>query len=312
VTEHQPTFTVLTPTYNRAQTLPRVYESLSRQTYTDFEWLIVDDGSADGTSDLVRRWQGQAPLRIRCVKMPENRGIPAARNRGIEEARGRFVVMLDSDDACLPQSLERFKFHWDSIPEGERDGFVGVTTLCNDQHGNPVGSDLHTSPLDSDSLEMRHRYRYRHEMWGMQRVDVLRRYPFPGIRGASEAVAWFEIARRYRTRFFQDRLRTYYIDEPGRRDQSGHAPIRDRAEGRILYQKYVLNRTIDWFRCDPRYFLIAAVQYARFSFHGGRSPARQLAGLSDALPLALGLATLPLGFAVYVRDRRRERRVPAA
>ena len=51
-----PTLTVFTPTYNRAHTLPRTYQSLCRQTCMDFEWLIIDDGSTDNTSELVKEW----------------------------------------------------------------------------------------------------------------------------------------------------------------------------------------------------------------------------------------------------------------
>ena len=56
-------FTVFTPTYNRANTLPRVYESLKAQTFRDFEWLIVDDGSTDSTRDVVRGWQTDGEFR---------------------------------------------------------------------------------------------------------------------------------------------------------------------------------------------------------------------------------------------------------
>lgn len=55
-----PSFTIFTPTYNRAHTLPRVYESIRRQTRRDFEWVIVDDGSTDGTETLVQQWQKEA------------------------------------------------------------------------------------------------------------------------------------------------------------------------------------------------------------------------------------------------------------
>jgi len=61
------TFTVFTPTYNRANTLPRVYESLRAQTFRDFEWLIVDDGSKDDTKQIVERWQAMAEFPIRYI-----------------------------------------------------------------------------------------------------------------------------------------------------------------------------------------------------------------------------------------------------
>lgn len=300
------TFSVVTVSWNRASTLPRVYKSLGRQTFRDFEWLIVDDGSDDDTPRLTDGWTRECDFRIRVVRQ-KNTGLPGARNRGVAEARGRFVVFLDSDDACVPNALERLNFHWESIPEPEREGFAGVTVLCNDQHGRPVGKALHISPLDSNTLEMTYRYKYSQEMWGTQRADILRSNPFANVRGAAEGITWNTIARRYRTRYINERLRIYYINEPGRRDQSSHGPIGDRVTGAILTQQHLLNDNADWFRYDPRHFLLLAVHYARFCFHSGRGPLRQLSELEPLLPRALGLAALPLGFAAYLLDRRRGR-----
>ncbi len=71
--------TVFTPTYNRAHLLPRVYGSLIRQTFTDFEWLVVDDGSTDHTVELIARWQQEVPFPIRYVWQP-NQYKKVARN----------------------------------------------------------------------------------------------------------------------------------------------------------------------------------------------------------------------------------------
>lgn len=71
-------FTVFTPTYNRAKTLHRVYESLQQQTFRDFEWLIVDDGSVDDTKSLIEIWQKEAAFPIRYVwqkKWPQENGF---------------------------------------------------------------------------------------------------------------------------------------------------------------------------------------------------------------------------------------------
>src|ERR1700687_2026026 len=108
------TFTVFTPTYNRAGTLPRVYESLRLQTFRDFEWLVVDDGSKDNTEELIKEWQAKAEFPIRYIR-PQNQGKPAATNRATQEAQGEFIATVDSDDACVPESLERLKYHWDAI-----------------------------------------------------------------------------------------------------------------------------------------------------------------------------------------------------
>ena len=76
--------TVFTPTYNRAHTLPRTYQSLCRQECKDFVWLVVDDGSTDGTADLVRSWQQEANgFEIRYL-YKENGGMHTAHNAAYE------------------------------------------------------------------------------------------------------------------------------------------------------------------------------------------------------------------------------------
>jgi len=98
-----PRVSVVIPTYNRGSLLPRAIESALAQTFSDFELIVVDDGSTDHTSEVVR---GIADPRIRLVGDTTNRGPSAARNQGIREARCGLVAFLDSDDEWLPRKLE--------------------------------------------------------------------------------------------------------------------------------------------------------------------------------------------------------------
>ena len=98
-------FTVLTPTYNRAHLLERLYRSLCTQTFNDFEWIIVDEGSTDYTKTLVTKWMCRFPMRY--VPKP-NGGKHTAVNLGVQEAVGEWILIVDSDDWLLPSALERF------------------------------------------------------------------------------------------------------------------------------------------------------------------------------------------------------------
>lgn len=297
-------FTVFTPTYNRAATLPRVYESLKGQTFRDFEWLIVDDGSTDNTRQIVEKWQHEADFPIRYVYQ-RNQGKPTATNRGVVEAAGELFLTLDSDDSCLPQALERLKFHWDSIPDSERPQFSAVTALCKNQHGEIEGQRFARDVLDSDSVEMFMKYRTRGEKWGFQRTDVLREYPFPITPGANfvpESVVWLALSRRYKTRFVNEALRTYHIRD-GAEDHlsSLNAKV---LWGRAFFYRQVLNDFVDWMLKAPISLVRCAINFSRYSFGLGKGPFSQFKELTNVRAKALLGGSLPFGFLMYLRDRR--------
>lgn len=100
----KPFFSVVTPTYDRAHFLPQMVASVQAQTFGHFEHIIVDDGSTDGTEELVRSFTEQDP-RIRYIKQ-ENKGRSEARNTGIRACKGTYVCFLDSDDLWLNNHLE--------------------------------------------------------------------------------------------------------------------------------------------------------------------------------------------------------------
>jgi glycosyltransferase involved in cell wall biosynthesis len=100
-----PLVSVVIPAYNRRDCIERAVASIQRQTHENWEALVVDDGSTDGTRGLVETL-ARRDSRIRLIRHERNRGAQAARNSGIDTARGEWIAFLDSDDTWLPQSLE--------------------------------------------------------------------------------------------------------------------------------------------------------------------------------------------------------------
>jgi glycosyltransferase involved in cell wall biosynthesis len=301
-------FTVFTATFNRAHTLGRVYRSLQAQTCRDFEWLIIDDGSADGTAELVAGWQGENarqagpafPIRY---ERQANQGKHAAFNRGVALARGRFFLPLDSDDACLPRALERLLFHWEAIPQGERGRFAAVTALCVDEDGRPLGPPLPAPVLDSDAIAIKRRYRHFSEKWGFTLTEVLRAHPYPEIPGATfmpEDLVWCAIARHWRTRFVDERLRVYHS---GGDQLTGGGLRRGQITGLRLWHAQALNHEAGWFWRDPLGLVRAGVNYARFGFLDGAGLAAQWRGLRNWGGRALWLLGLLPGAWLAARDR---------
>jgi glycosyltransferase involved in cell wall biosynthesis len=301
--EFSHTFTVFTPCFNRAHTLHRVYESLDAQTFRDFEWLIVDDGSTDETASLVEGWQRSSSFNIRYL-WQENRGKHIAFNHGVREARGELFLTLDSDDACVPEALERLRYHWDTIPAEQKHRFSAVTSLCMDQHGRIVGDRFPRDVTDSDSLEIRYRYGVGGEKWGFHRTAVLREFPFSeeiSRQYVPESTIWSRIARAYRTRFVNEALRIYFIDEPS----MVHGQQRGKnALGGRLYHLGVLNDERDYFRLAPLEFFRSAGLYSRYSFHLRMRMAEQVRAIRGFRERLLWLMMLPAGLGLYLRDCR--------
>jgi glycosyltransferase involved in cell wall biosynthesis len=104
-TGRSPLVTVVTPAYNVAKYVGETVDSALRQTFRDFEYLVVDDGSIDNSVDVVKAHVGDDP-RFRLIA-GEHRGPSAARNAGIREAQGQYIAFLDGDDRWHPKFLER-------------------------------------------------------------------------------------------------------------------------------------------------------------------------------------------------------------
>src|SRR5687768_15137573 len=101
---HPPLVSVVLPTYNRAKTLERSIQSVLNQTFTDFELIIVDDGSTDESESILAKFSQLANVVL--VARPR-RGCAAARNQGIRLARGRYMAFQDSDDEWRPNKLAK-------------------------------------------------------------------------------------------------------------------------------------------------------------------------------------------------------------
>lgn len=196
--------TVFTPTYNRAYILGDLYHSLQRQTCMDFEWLIVDDGSADDTEALVASWQGEKnPFPIRYVYQ-ENGGKCRAINRGLKEAAGRLFFTVDSDDYLTDDAIEKV-IRWDGeLPkDGHFCGYVGNRGITPTQTPNRLfpGGYLDGTALDRyDQVDGERAFVFY--------TEIHRKYlypEFPGEKFLTEAVTWDLMAHDgYKMRFYND------------------------------------------------------------------------------------------------------------
>ena len=208
-------FTVFTPTYNRAGTLPAVYASLKAQTFRSFEWILVDDGSTDDTPQVIRGFLEDADFPIRHLTQ-KNSGKHVAQNRAVEQAAGELFLPLDSDDTMTSDALEILWDQWQEIQNRpDREKFSGIGVHCQDQNGNRVGDPWPESPMISNDLEMHFRYRIQGEKWGPIATSVMRQYRNEEVTGhfLTESTMWYRIAKQYQKVYIDRCLRIYEVHE---------------------------------------------------------------------------------------------------
>ena len=132
------TLTVFTPTFNRAYSLPGTYRSLCEQDCKDFVWLIVDDGSSDGTDKLVADWQSSGNgFEIRYIYR-ENGGMHAAHNTAYENIDTELNVCIDSDDEMAPGAVGKILRKWEQV---RNLGYAGIVALdAEKKTGSIIGT----------------------------------------------------------------------------------------------------------------------------------------------------------------------------
>ena len=128
--------TVFTPTYNRKENIHNCYNSLKAQTSYNFDWLIIDDGSTDGTEELIRKWQKNEDNFLLKYVYKENGGLHTGYNEGIKNTDTELFMCIDSDDWMPCDAIEKIEKIWASISDK---GYVGIMGIDRYENGDSVG-----------------------------------------------------------------------------------------------------------------------------------------------------------------------------
>lgn len=301
---------VITCTYNRASTLSKVYESLCEQTYRHFEWIVADDGSSDNTREIVQNWIDEGAITIRYFYQ-ENNGKHIATNEAMKIARGTYVMNMDSDDYMRRDAMETFIHAWHSIPPEKRNEYFSVKARCFDATtGEAIGKEIPGGRLDCHYLEAKYRYKIQFEMWAMCRLEAVKEYPNPDIRGGRaggglrfypEGISQDLASRKYRTLLINDALRAYTRDTST--SLMGRGVKYNRSRENIYLWTHILNDNFDYFWSDPKSFIKAAVGVSMDTLllrNKMRDAYKILRGWRQRWLVAL---LLPLGWVCYLRRR---------
>lgn len=301
-------FTVFTPSYNRAHTLPRVFESLQSQTFKNFEWLIVDDGSSDGTKELISDLEKEASFAVN-YEWVTNRGKHKVKNIAVTIAKGKFFFTLDSDDWIEPETLERFKYHWDSIPFEKKHLFSGVAGLTRfsseslfGEEGKLNGTKNPMDIIDTDMISIRTKYKVRGEKCGTHLTSIMRQFLSPEFEGekfSPEAIIWRRIAKQgYLVRYTNEIYRNVVIHEDGLSDPKQITRrLKNSPKGlAIRYNEEV--KCMDTLKDKVK----ASINYVRCCVHADYSIKKIIMDSQNKLLL---IPTFWIGYLMYYRDNKK-------
>ncbi|MBP2114402.1 glycosyltransferase family 2 protein [Paenibacillus silagei] len=187
--------TIFTPTYNRKSTLRRLYQSLTIQSCYDFEWLVIDDGSTDGTFEYLEEIsKKEEKFNIRYYRF-SNGGKHRAINKGLDLAKGQYFFIVDSDDYLTNISIQSINTWIESISE-EKKKFAGVSGLKGYTSSKMVGRTFNGNNLSCTALDTQ-KFNISGDKSEVYRTEIMREYRFPEIEGEkfiTEAVVWNRIA----------------------------------------------------------------------------------------------------------------------
>ncbi|MBF0597465.1 glycosyltransferase family 2 protein [Faecalibacter rhinopitheci] len=210
--------TIVTPSYNRAHTLPRVYESLKNQTFKDFKWLIMDDGSTDNTSEIVKSFQEENRIEIDYF-WNENQHKFITVFEGIRKVTSSYFMIVDSDDSYPENSLAILFDEVENIPN--QDDFISVMGLSQFEDGSIVGHQYPNNGFDGSIFDMRYKYKVRGDKFGIFITKTYQRllskfdYSIYINKGYIPQAVFFNTydSKGIKTRFVNKVVRNYHLDD---------------------------------------------------------------------------------------------------
>jgi len=241
---YKPFFSIILATYNRAYCIENAINSVINQSFTDWELIIVDDGSTDNTEEVVKKYLNDK--RIKYIKLDKNSGVNVARNRGYKEAIGEWLFDLDSDNWLNKNSLQNrydeiIKINFDMIkflvtntqgqilrPKNYKIGFLNYKDIICGKNSGEFTTVIKTSLM-------------KKYMW------------FEDINGG-EAITWQLIAKELKKVYFSNKVVLVYNDKGNDR-----LSIRDRNYSRIykIYKKQLKILGKEYIKiCPKKYFSI--------------------------------------------------------
>lgn len=200
---------IVTPTYQRGVKLHKLYESLLRQTCKNFEWIIVDDGSTDGTEEVCSRFLADQKIRVRYHRI-ENGGKCAAVNVAVQLSNAEYILIVDSDDWLKDDAVDIIEAHLKYFD----DSICALSFFREYSDGRINGDYFKKDAFRANYIDVRVNSK---DGWNdkseVYRTDILKKYPFPKFgqeRFLAENIVWIPMSYKYEMYFFN---KSIYVGE---------------------------------------------------------------------------------------------------
>lgn len=186
--------TVFTPTYNRVYCLPNVYKSLCHQTSNDFIWIVVDDGSTDNTTELVRKWISENIIKIVLLEQ-KNGGKQKAHNNCVRMTNTDLFVCVDSDDFLVENAVELILNKWN-----ENSNDIAGIVAYKGKNENETLSGYHFININKSTLTNLYETGFRGDTTLIYRTDILKNHLYPEVLDElhfTDSFVYDQIDQRY-------------------------------------------------------------------------------------------------------------------
>lgn len=286
--------TIFTPTYNRAHLLDRLYRSIQRQTFRDFEWLIVDDGSKDNTEAVISEFlKDENSFPIRYYKK-QNGGKSRAVNYGLDLAEGELFFIMDSDDYLTDDALEKIVY-WESTIQN-KDEYCGVAGNRGTTETETPNVPLPGAYMDCSVLE---KYTGNTALLGEHAealyTEVFKKFKYPEFDGEkymTPCVVFDRMAAAgYKTRYFQDIVWVCnYLDDGLTKHADTIYVNNPRGYGLTIYERMKFTKTPALKRFKSYYSFYCELQH--------RHTYQEIASFVHTSPVLMGVVK-----AIYATKR---------
>lgn len=226
--------TVFTPTYNREKVLYGVYESLKKQSSNNFEWLIVDDGSSDGTKLLVENWINEGLIDIKYI-FQENQGKMIAHNTGVKNARYNLFFCVDSDDYVAENTVELINQVNDMIYSNKE--IIGIIGYKQNVKKITKRENIKAEYLTVS--ELYRKYRYKDEIALIYKTELLNEHLFPKLENEKfipESYLYDRLDNEGKCFFLKEEIYYYEYLNDGYTNNTAEL-LRKNIKGYLLYSK---------------------------------------------------------------------------